>query len=534
MKENYRFLLSTPLASRWKKIGIERKAGIIVPLFFIWSKKSVSIGEIPDLKILIDWCQKVGFKILQLLPLNDAGFNFSPYSLQSSFALDPIYLSLSDLIDVKKESLKEELDVLRKKFPTSTKRVNYKIKGEKLKKLWEIFLKRANLNSKKFRKFKEKNKYWLKDYSIFRILKENFKEKSWEKWPKNFREKNKKEIEKFERLHKKEINFQNWLQWQIFEQLKEVKNYAQKRGIFLKGDLPWLVSRDSADVWSNPQYFDLNFSAGAPPDAFSKRGQRWGMPPLNWERILKDDFIYFKEKLKYAQNFYHLFRIDHVVGIFRIWKIKISEPLKNKGKNGFFDPKDEKIWEERGRKILMEMIKNTKMLPCAEDLGTIPQCCPKVLWQLGIPGISVQRWTKNWRTGEFIKPENYNPLSISTLSTHDTSNFLDWWQNEAEKREKRELLKIVARGKKIGKRELIFKSIKAVNNSSSIFCLLLITEWLFLNKILKGKPSHWRFNFPGKVSKKNWSIRMPISLEEILKNPINFLIKRIIKESKRN
>jgi 4-alpha-glucanotransferase len=160
-----------------------------------------------------------------------------------------------------------------------------------------------------------------------------------------------------------------------------------------------------------------------------------------------DNFIYLKEKLKYAENFYDLFRIDHVVGIFRIWKIPISEPLKNKGKNGFFDPEDERIWERYGQKILLKMIKSTKMLPCAEDLGTIPSCCPKVLRKLGIPGISVQRWTKNWQFGRFIKPENYNLLSVATLSTHDTSNFLDWWENEASEDEKGDLLKIIFKGK---------------------------------------------------------------------------------------
>lgn len=532
MNENYKFLFSTPLFKRWKKIGIKRRAGIIAPPFFIWSKKSIGIGEIPDLKLLVDWCKKTGNSILQLLPLNDTGFNFSPYSVQSSFAIDPVYISLRDLKEINNEGLENELKKISEKFSVKTERVNWKIKREKLKILWKIFLKRTGKKSKRFKKFKKENVFWLKDYCLYRVLKEKFKEKSWEDWPIIYKEKNKNALKKFGKKYKREIEFQAWLQWQLFEQLKEVKDYAQKNKVFLKGDIPWLISRDSADVWSHKECFDLDFSAGAPPDAFSKKGQRWGMPPLKWKKIFDDDFVYFKEKLKYAENFYDLFRIDHAVGIFRIWKIPISEPLKNKGKNGFFDPKDENTWEKHGRKILLAIIKNTKMLPCAENLGTIPVCCPKVLWELGIPGISVQRWTKNWETKEFIKPENYNPLSIATLSTHDTSNFLDWWKNEASQDEKELLLKEIFKGK-VKKEKLVFKNLEAINRSNSIFCILLLLEWLFLNKILKRKPSFYRFNFPGRVLKKNWTLRMPISLEDLIGHSINKRIKLIIKKSKR-
>jgi 4-alpha-glucanotransferase len=518
--EDYKFLLETAQSKKWKRIGIKRRAGIITPLFFIFSKKSIGIGEIPDLKILIDWCQKTGNTILQLLPLNDTGFNFSPYSPQSSFALDPVYLSLRDLRDIKKEDWETELKPLSKKFPVKKERINWEIKGDKLKKLWEIFGERADLKSKKFKNFLEENNFWLKDYCLYRILKEDFKEKSWEDWPEIFKNRNKNALKRFEKTHQREIKFQQWLQWQLFEQLGEVKHYAEKKGVFLKGDLPWLISRDSSDVWAKREYFDLNFSAGAPPDPFSKKGQRWGMPPLNWEKIFDAHFSYFKERLKYTENFYQLFRIDHVVGIFRIWKIPISEPLKNKGKKGFFEPKEESLWEENGKKILSKIIKSTKMLACAEDLGTIPACCPKVLKELGILGIAVQRWTKN-----------YNPLSVATISTHDTSNFLDWWENEAGQREKENLLKT---GLGRERKRLILKNLEFINRSASIFCLLLLLEWLFLGDILKKNPSYYRFNFPGKISKKNWSLRMPISLEDLLKHPVNKIIRKILQKTGRN
>jgi len=524
------------LASKqWKRIEIKRRAGIIAPLFYIWSKKSLGIGEILDLKLLIDWCQKVGFTILQLLPLNDMGFNFSPYYAQSSFALDPIYLSLSNLVEIRKENLERDLKILERKFPNQTQKVNYKIKGAKLEKLWQIFLKRVDLNSTRFKNFIKKNNYWLEDYCLYRILKENYQEKPWQEWEKSLKNRELKVLKQIKKTKNREFKFHQWIQWQLYEQLKSVKEYGEKKGIFLKGDIPWLISLDSADVWSHPQYFELNFSAGAPPDAFSKKGQRWGMPSLNWEKIFEDDFLYFKEKLKYGENFYDLCRIDHIVGIFRIWKVPISEPIKNKGKNGFFEPKNENLWKKQGFKILLEMINSTKMLLCAEDLGTIPACCPKVLKELSIPGILVQRWTKNWETSQFKKPEDYKFLSLATLSTPDTSNWLEWWEKESKRKEKENLLEIIFGKKKVRfkKENLILKNLEAINSSSSIFCLLLIYEWLFLDKKLIEKVKHQRLNTPGTISKKNWSIKMPISLEGLLDHPINFQIKKIIQKTKR-
>jgi len=528
MRDIYEFLLTTPLNKQWRRIGLKRRAGIIVPLFFIYSKNSLGIGEIPDLKLAIDWCQKTGNSILELLPLNDSGFNFSPYSCQSSFALDPLYLSLRELVNVEKENLEKELKILTKKFPTKTERVNYEIKGAKLEKLWQIFLKRAKLSSKKFKKFLRENQYWLEDYCLFRILKEEHQEKKWQSWEEPFRTAQKKALQEFKRAHQKELEFQKWLQWQLFEQLRKVHQYAQSRGVLLKGDLPWLVAEDSADVWAQPGYFELAFSAGAPPDAFSKKGQRWGLPPLNWEKVFAENFvypvrkvrfsngveppgfsngIYFKEKLKYAENFYDLFRIDHVIGIFRIWKIAKESPKSLKGLPGFFAPTDENLWEEQGRRILLKIIQSTEMLACAEDLGTVPFCCPKVLRELGIPGIKVQRWA-----------ENYPALSIATLSTHDTSNWPTYFKDL---------------NSKLPSKEIIRENLEKINNTDSIFCVLLLLEWLFLADILKGNPQKYRFNIPGLISKKNWSIRMPISLEELLNLPINKEIRKILEKTGR-
>ena len=128
-----------------------------------------------------------------------------------------------------------------------------------------------------------------------------------------------------------------------------------------------LVSRDSADVWAHPDFFKLEFAAGAPVDMYCAKGQRWGMPTHNWDRIRSDNFTYVKEKLKVAENFYDILRIDHVVGLFRIWSIPYNEPQETQGLNGFFDPGDENAWGPHGRDLLSILQKSSSLSLCAED-----------------------------------------------------------------------------------------------------------------------------------------------------------------------
>ncbi len=279
----------------------------------------------------------------------------------------------------------------------------------------------------------DENNFWIDDYAIFMVLKEKNDEKSWEDWQNNYKEKDGEEIEKFQKKNFDRINFFRWLQWQIFLQFKEVKKYANENGIFILGDLPFLVSRDSVDVWANQKFFKLDLASGAPPDMYFAKGQRWGMPPYNWEKIEKENYVYLKEKIKYAENFYDMFRIDHFVGLFRIWTIKLSEPLNTFGLNGKFDPEDEKTWKEHGQKILKVMLQGN-ILPCAEDLGVVPQCSYDTLNEYGLPGMDVQRWMRDWgKTYNFKKPDEYRENSISVISSHDMTPLITWWEKETGK-----------------------------------------------------------------------------------------------------
>lgn len=511
MNHDYKLLLNTPAGRQWQRIGTVRRAGIVVPLFSLYSNQSTGIGDIGDLKFLIDWCKEAGFSILQLLPLNEVGSDFSPYNAISSFAIEPMYISLDSLF--REYNFKKDLTPLKKKY-SFRKRVDYNVKEKKMRILWNMFRKIYPECDRGLENFIKQNQYWIKDYANFKLFKHNRNKKT--------------------SGEKIRISFWCWLQWHLYRQLTEIKDYASKNGVLIMGDLPLLVSRESADVSSHPDFFKMNYISGAPPDFFYKRGQLWGMPPYNWEKIQEDDYTYIKERLKFAQNFFLMFRIDHFIGLFRIWTVKRSGASKKI--NGSFDPKNEMLWEEHGKKILEVMLQNSDMLPTAEDLGVVPECSSKVLEEYGVCGTDWQRVLRD--EDSFVSFKNYRTNSIATISTHDSSLFPQWWKHETTKNEKKQFSRTLLR--KINytdkcSQELIETNLETVNQSASIFSIQLLQEWLALEPRLQNKMDslNYRINVPGKVSNRNWTIKLPVSLEKISNLNLTEDIREILRSSDR-
>ena len=420
--------------NNWKDIGKKRRAGVLAPLFLVYSGHSAGVGDLHDLLLLADWCGKSGLSILQLLPMNEVGSTFCPYDAVSSFALEPMYISLGDLPEARERTVRSKIADLKKKFPAGKRHVDYGIKDAKKVLLWQIYSagRYAGRASKEFEAFASENEYWLDDFALFKVLKAYHEERPWYEWADGYRDRDFSKIDAFRREHAREIGFEKWMQWIAFTQFKAARKYAAENGVLICGDLPILMSRDSADVWAHRKFFKLDFSAGAPPDMYCAKGQRWGMPTYNWEAIAGDDYRYLKEKLKYAGNFYDILRIDHIVGLFRIWSIPYNEPLENEGLNGAFDPVDDKTWKDHGCAILSAMLGSASICFIAEDLGIIPKDCPATLKELAIPGNDVQRWTKDWAVAhDFLAPKAYRLFSVAMLSTHDTTNWSAWWENEA-------------------------------------------------------------------------------------------------------
>jgi 4-alpha-glucanotransferase len=499
-------LLNTLAGKHWKNVGIKHHHGINTPLFSLRSHNSCGIGEFLDLKLLIDWLSPLGFDVIQILPIYASGVDPSPYNALSANALNPIYISIEALPGIKEQSdLIEKIEEL-KKF-NLTERIQYKEVRQLKEKVLAAYVDRKQteyLADPEFIKFTENNS-WIESYATFKALKTYYNWQDSALWPKN------PDLTTLSGP----ILVHKIIQYIAYQQMESVKAYASDRQVFLMGDIPILVSPDSAEVWKNPELFDLNYSAGAPPDYYSKVGQNWGFPLYNYEALEKDQFQFWKQRLNCASRFYHIYRIDHIVGFFRIWGI----PQGKEAKDGIFIPEDPSEWAPQGEKLLKLMIENASMLPIGEDLGIIPKEAKQTMRLLGIPGTKVIYWERRWKTDRsFIPFANYPANSLTTLSTHDSEPFPIWWETHPED------AKAFAafRGwtyTPVLQKEQLFDILKASHQTSSLFHINLLQEYLNLTPELTwGRLGDERINIPGTVSPANWTYRYKYPIEEMAAN----------------
>ena len=297
--------------------------------------------------------------------------------------------------------------------------------------------------------------------------------------------------------------------------MREVKHLADEMGVLLKGDIPILLNQNSADVWLHRRWFDLTATAGAPPDIYTKEGQNWGFPVYNWQAIASDHYKLWKERLKVAENFYHIYRIDHVLGFFKIFAI----PANKGAKEGQFRPLDELIAMKQGRDLLSMLLQNSNMLPIGEDLGSVPPSFKQVLQELGIPGTKVMRWERNWqKDGSFIPTDRYPKASLSCVSTHDSEPLSLWWQRHLEDQIAYSHSKNIDEHH-IFDTELRLQLLRECHHSASLFHINLLQEYLSLIPEWKPQdPEEERVNTPGTISGKNWSVKTIPSVEDIVLN----------------
>ena len=514
VNEIRQYLGQTPAAAHWERIGVGRRRGLCVPLFSLRSTRDCGIGDVSDLRMLIDWCQRLGVSVVQILPINDMGLDGVPYSALSAFAIDPVFLALDAVGPVREDAaflarVREAGERL-----AQAQRVDYlEVRRTKMAFLEEAFARADGpaLQETLYR-FHADNR-WLDDYLPYRVLKEVHDYRSWEDWGHLYDTPEKLRLFEYEQANR--LRFHCYLQWLAHEQFVDVHAYAASRGVLLKGDIPILVARDSADVWRHPEFFHMETAAGAPPDMYSEDGQYWGFPTYNWGALAEQDYGWWRQRLQYAQRFFDLYRIDHVVGFFRIWTIKLGA---ESGREGWYVPADESQWGEHGYRLLQMMLDSTHMLPLAEDLGTIPPVCRQTLEAMGICGLKVQRWEKRWEVdGSIIPPAEYHPLSVATVSTHDSETLAGWWADNYEERQQLwqflggEGLAPESLGGHLQQRIL-----RWVAAGGSLFTIFMMQDLLRPLSKLEGDPARHRINVPGTVAATNWSWRCPVTIEELL------------------
>lgn len=309
------------------------QTGVALPLFSLRSENSIGIGEFLDLIPFAKWAHTCNLNLIQILPVNDTGEESSPYSARSAFALNPVYINLQVIDGSSEYAL--EISETQKRYAENT-RVAYREialwKRSVLRKIFEDSYSSLEKNEALL-KWIEVNA-WLKPYAVYCVLKAKNKEASWRFWKSN-QDPTPAFIEMFWNKNKKEVLFQAWMQFVAEAQFRLAALEISKLDIRLKGDIPILINEDSADVWCDRNFFSLDDRAGAPPDMFSYAGQNWGFPTYRWDEIAKDDYRWWRNRLAQASKFYHAYRIDHVLGFFRIWSVPQKEVT---GILGYFNP----------------------------------------------------------------------------------------------------------------------------------------------------------------------------------------------------
>jgi 4-alpha-glucanotransferase len=308
-------------------------AGVSIPVFSLRTKKSFGVGEFLDIKLLIDWAKKTGLKLIQLLPINDTTAHHSwrdsyPYAAISAFALHPLYINLEKVAGKEFSPIIKQLKRKQKQL-NDLEKFDYeqvmKFKWSALKELFEA-KKNAFKNDLDYFEFFELNRHWLVPYAAFSYLRDKYKTADFSEWKSN-RTYNEQAIQKLvtpSQKHYDQILFFYFIQYHLHLQMKEVADYAHNQKIVLKGDIPIGVYRYGCDAWVNPTLYNMDEQAGAPPDDFAVKGQNWGFPTYNWEEMSKDNYNWWRRRFDQMSNYFDAFRIDHILGFFRIWSIPMD------------------------------------------------------------------------------------------------------------------------------------------------------------------------------------------------------------------
>ena len=513
-----------------------RGAGTAVPVFSLRTASDFGIGEFADLRPLVDWAVRTGQCIIQLLPINDTTRKGDwkdsyPYSPISSFALHPLYIHLQDI------GVEEDAELLKvQKELNALPELDYpRVFKAKMAYVRKAFEKNgaADMAGAAFRKFYASNSSWLGEYCEFCARRDGL-----------------------------ETEYYAWIQFHLDRQFAREVAYAHRKGVYLKGDLPIGVSGDGADAYWHPELFNLDSSAGAPPDFFSADGQNWGFPTYNWDEMAKDDYAWWKARLRKMAEYFDAFRIDHILGFFRIWEIPADvssgmfghfnpalpytaeeiaaaglpleglfhEDPRNPGKyqplitpasgdlphwqqerfgaiyNDFFFHRNDAFWRRNALRKLPELLGSTGMLACGEDLGMVPDCVPGVMESQRILSLKMRGMENE---GE------WKELSVCATSSHDMQTLRMQCDSDPEPWECRNMLS-----------DFLF--------SPSMLAIFPIQDWLSLSARLRNPNREERINHPENPSH-HWRYRVHLNLD-LLAEDSDFCVSvaSLIKDSGRS
>ena len=506
-----------------------RIVGVTVPLFSLRSASSWGIGEIGDLPGFARLLAPAGVALVQLLPINEiAGGNTSPYGALSAFGIDPMYITLTAVDDLKQlgnvEVLGQDgaaaLEAVRK-----APGVDYEAVRELKRRALIAGLKqfhRRELSApgepspraRSFHAFTREHRDWLADYALYRAIKDDLHGKPWWEWPAPLRDREAAALAGARARLADAILYFEYAQWLAHSQWSDVRGLLRGLGVEIMGDLPFMVDRDSADVWADREEFRLDMSVGCPADQFDKVGQDWGLPPYHWSVMARNEFAWLRRRARYSGQLYDRFRIDHLVGFFRTGMRPYDARTDAKGKlvPAVFDPPEEAAQRAHGERVIAAMIAGAAESGAqliAEDLGSVPDYVRPALEALGVPGYKVLVWEKDG--DRFRDPATYPERSVACFGTHDTAPVAAWWRglSAAERAAALQLPVLKDLSPKPGKAftaEVHAALLHLICGARSELVLLLLQDIL-------GRSE--RVNVPGTVGAHNWTYRLPTTIEHM-------------------
>jgi len=471
-----------------------RRAGISVPLFSLRSTQGWGIGEIGDIPAIAEWLRSAYQSVLQILPLNElAPSESSPYSPLSAMAIDPQFISLwmIDGIDID-GSTEQEIEGVRRAPRVDYRRVRAlkeRVLRASFRRFVEAEWRGGSSEALALREFIAQEAWWLDEYALYRALRHEAGERSWTDWPAELRDRDSGALALARERLRDAVLFYQYVQWVAATQWDSMRRRAD--GVEIVGDCPFMVSLDSADVWSRRDDFLLDASVGTPPDAFSETGQEWGLPPYDWGAARRNDFEWLRMRARRLAALYDGFRVDHLVGFYRTY----VRPLN--GAPPRFAPADEAEQTELGETVL-RIFAATGADVSVEDLGTIPDFVRDSIARLGLPGYKVLRWERD-------DPRLFPPLSVAMTGTHDTDTLAEWWSTlPLEERKRFGLESPFDPSVLNGLLSLLY-------NAGSNVVLLPIQD-----------AFGWRdrINLPGSISDANWTFVLPWPIDRAAEHPL--------------
>ncbi len=533
-----------------------RIAGTLVPVFSLRSASSFGVGDFGDLKEMVRWAASTDQHLLQILPINDTSATGTwrdsyPYSCISVFALHPQYIDLRQLPQLHNKNDRERFEAIRKEL-NALPQIDYeRVNTTKLDYLRSLFEQNGKtvMRSKDFKLFVKENEEWLEAYRPATAQGDT-------------------------------PQFWQYVQYLLAQQMRAVHEEAQRLGVLLKGDIPIGVSRMGCDVKQYPNLFNMNGQAGAPPDDFAEDGQNWGFPTYNWDEMLKDGCQWWVRRFRSMAKYFDAYRIDHVLGFFRIWEIPVPEksgllgqfspalPLSrdeilqtgvsegalsdlflpdhrnpelyhprisaqkttafsrlsnneqqafNRLYDNFFYHRHNQFWYDEAMKKLPRLVGATRMLCCAEDLGMVPACVQWVMDRLEILSLELESMPKEPWT-RFGHVENNPRRSVATISSHDTPTLRMWWDEDEERTHDyyNNILHHDGPAPHPLSGELAAEIISRHLNCPSMLCVISIQDWLAMDEQLRLPDANAERVNIPANPEHYWRYRMHINIEDLM------------------